>query len=341
MSMDAVRTWAASVWHSRWLTIVFVVGFSAFVCRGLWLGRQELRDPDCKLEVQFHLVRSTKTQVVVRGIATRATVRESGMRAMLVGPSEVSVQYRDTPVAMLELAFEWEECGPGDSLQIVDEASGVTHVLANLDCQQTWFSVPLPYPDTRLRLVPSRASLGYSLAHYKLVLDQPLMPFTVKSQWSDLHKDDVASIQLGAGWWPYQTTTAVDAAKGVPNSEWPSPASERWSRNYGCLRIDPVQPGPHRVGLVLRKPDPQAPLPRLYVGGVCVLDAAQPSAGTKAVITGDLIELELTLDLGAGTVLGIECPGRFRSLQEFGKWADWHRVAYEVKFDRCRLVRVP
>jgi hypothetical protein len=342
MSLDAVRARAASLWHSRWLTVAFVVGFAAFVGRGLVLGRQDLRTPEQLLDVRCHLVRSTKSSVIVQGRATIATVRESGMRAMFVGPSEVEIRSSSEPVAMLELALEWEEVGPGDQMQLIDDSCGVTYLLADLQAHQTFFTVPLPQPNTHLRLVPSRPTMGYSLAHYRWVTDMPLQPFVVKAAWEPLRRDEVADLQIGCGWWPHQGPAAAAAAdpKALV-SQWPAPATERWSRRYGCVRIEPAHAGPHLMGLVFRRPDPKAPLPRLFLDGICVWDESTSSPGSRVTANGELTEIEFRLDLSASSVLGIECPGPYRSRQESGIWADWHRVAYEVKFDRCWLHAVP
>lgn len=342
MSWPSLRARIASIWQSRWLTVVFVFGFAAFVGRGLVLGRQDLRTPEQLLDVRCHLVRTTKSSVIVQGRATIATVRESGMRAMFVGPSEVQIRSSSEPVAMLELALEWEEVGPGDQMQVIDESCGVTHLIADLQVHQTFFTVPLPQPNTRLRLVPSRPTMGYSLAHYRWVTDQPLQPFVVRSAWQPLRKDDVADLQIGCGWWPHEAPAGPAApAPKATVSQWPAPASERWSRRYGCVRVEPAQAGPHVMGLVFRRPDPKAPLPRLYLDGQCVWEEAAPPPGSRLTATGDLTEIEVRLELGTSSVLGIECPGPYRSRQDVGVWADWHRIAYEVKFDRCWLRAAP
>lgn len=341
MSLPALRQRAERIWQSRWLTVAFVACFAAFVGRGFLWGREDHRSPELQLDVQFHLVRTTASSVTVRGRATIATVRESGMRAMLVGPSEIAIRSAVEPAAMLEIGLEWEETGPGDRLQWVDEASGVVYEVTDLQCRQMMFSVPLPNPNTRLRLLPSRPDLGYSLTHYRWVTNQPLQPFSAKPEWGSLRQDEVAKLELGCGWWPHQAAPASSGGQAAATAVWPAPADERWSRRYSCVRIEPARTGAHRLGLVFRRPDPKAPLPRLYLDGVCVFDGTNPALASSVTADGDLSVIEVALQLGAVSVLGIECPGPYRSRQETGSIADWHRIAYEIKFDRSWLRAVP
>jgi hypothetical protein len=272
MSLAAVRARADRIWQSRWLTIVFVAAFGAFVVGGFLAGRQDLRTPELPLDVQFHLVRNTTSGVTVRGRATIATVRESGMRAMLVGPSEILVHSTSEPVAMLELGLEWEEVGPGAQMQLVDEACGVTHTLGDLQHHQTMFTVPLPNPNTRLRLVPSPSDLCYSLSHYRWVTNQPLQPFSANAIWSPLLDDAVAKLELGCGWWPYQPAEPAPAGK-QPMSAGPAaiPAfassPSAWARidSYSAS-ADPILQRRCRGSTWTARASGTAPIPLLPVG---------------------------------------------------------------------------
>ena len=118
-------------------------------------------------------------------------------------------------------------------------------------------------------------------------------------------------------------------------------ANERWSRRYSSIRIEPKRVGGHRLVFSFRRPDPEAPLPRLYLDGACIWDGMDPAAASRTSTVDGLTEFEVALELKAVSMLGIECPGPYRSRQETGSVADWHRIAYEVKFARCSLRAVP
>jgi hypothetical protein len=321
MRVAALVDLVERLWRAPWAGWAFVLAFAALVGKGYGDGRRDIGDIDAQARVRLNFVHTTTRDIEAVGRGTLFTVRHDGLRAMLIGPSELRISCRDAGHAMLSMEVGWEHARLGDSFRIEDTATGAVHVLDNLVVNHSGLMIPLPKATTTLRLTPSSPSLGLRIHGLKLRTDLPLTQFAVDVQWEVVHQDATAGVALGTGFWPR-----------------PAGSMRLETQRFAYLRVDPARPGPHVLVLAFRRPDPEVAMPIISIGEQRVWSVdTGTTVWSRATTVDGTTRLELQVDLAASNVIGIECAGRLRSAAELGMNTDLRRVGYMIELDQCAV----
>ncbi|MBL8728059.1 MAG: hypothetical protein JNM25_06485 [Planctomycetes bacterium] len=308
------------LWQSRGTTFVFVVLFAAVVARGVWLGAAERADIDAEVRVCLHFESTTTRDVSLTGRAIFSTVVDSDRRAAMLGPCRLDVRAADLEHAVLRIVLSWQGARPGDSMRLVDEASGEVHVLHGLVANRCVLTLPLPRTPTTLRFEPSQERLGVRVHELTLRADAGAT-FAREDQWVEVHRDDNGRTAIGSGFW----RDAADARLPTLQCAW--------------LRIEPTAPGPHRLQLTFLRADPTIGMPIVALDGRRLWSVGEGTAvwGRATTVDG-VTEVELEVDLQTSNVVSVEAPGPVASARERGVGRDASRVAYWLFVSRCRVV---
>jgi hypothetical protein len=323
VNLVALVNAVARAWHSRWLSVLFLVPFVALAARGLFTGIRELNDVDAQVRVEMHYVHTLARDVSLTGRATFASLRTDRMGAILIGPFTIAVDCRDVAEVVLHLDVVWENSRLGDSWRVEDEATGKVHLIDNLVAYRTVIRLPLPQPHTALRFVPSNPTQGLRIFGLKLLSHVEMTPLVVRQNWRTVHDDGVTSAAIGAGFWPFtQSGTRLQ------------------TKRCAYMNLKTSKPGPHLMRWSFRRPDPDAMMPIVALKGRRIwCPPAGETVWGRMVTEQGLTTIELKLDLAAGdNWICIECPGVFRSPWERGLNADKSRYAYDIDLASCAIV---
>lgn len=308
------------VWHSRATTVVFLGLFTAAMGRGLWLGAAERDNIDAEVRVRLHFANTTTREVSLSGRAVFSTVVHRGLAASLVGPCWLDVRATDLEHPVLRLVLAWERACPGDSMRLVDAATGDVHLLEGLVANRCVVRIPLPRTPTTLRLEPSRAGLGFRLQELGLGTDAGAT-FTKEDQWVEVHRDDHGRTAIGGGFW----RETADGRLPTQTCAW--------------LRVEPAVSVPQRVQLAFLRADPGVGMPIVTLNGRRIWSAGEgTSVWGRATTVDGVTEVELDVELQATNLLSLEAPGPVASERERGVGRDPSRVAYWLCVTRCRVV---